>query len=299
MQKSDIIQQDILNQLDLVARRFDQAASTYDQAAILQQRTADQLIERCAFLNLDVQRILDVGTGTGYALPKLAALFPEAELHAVDAAPSMLAAAQERCQEAGLKLNTYCSDAHHLPIEPSSIDLVFCNLMAQWSPNPPQLWTQLLKALKPGGCLMLATYGPDTLKELKASWAQVDTAQHVNHFLDMHDIGDQLRAAGFIDPVMDRSESILTYGRVMDLCRDLKAVGANSILNPAQHAPRGLMGQGKFAQLCHAYQAYRTDADKYPASYEVIFAHAWAGEPRSMTRDGVIEIPIESIKRST
>lgn len=293
MQAPQLTPQDLIRQLDQLASRFGQAAHHYDQAAVLQRKTADQLLDRCALLREPPAVTVDVGCGTGYALPKLAKLFPNTELHGVDLSPEMLEMVKARCEREHVQAQLHYADAHHLPFDTDSIDLVFSNLMAQWSPNLEQLWLELHRVLRPGGCLMLTTYGPDTLDELRSSWAQIDGHQHVNQFIDMHTVGDQLRSTGFLDPVMDRSLSTLTYARVMDVCRDLKAVGANTVLAPAG---RGLTTPTRFSRLCHAYQAYHTEDGKIPASFEVIFAHAWAGESVSRNQDGVSEIPVSTIR---
>ena len=50
------------------------------------------------------------------------------------------------------------------------------------------------------GLILFATFGPDTLRELRAAFAEADGTPHVNPFVDMHDLGDVLVHAGFADP---------------------------------------------------------------------------------------------------
>jgi malonyl-CoA O-methyltransferase len=73
--------------------------------------------------------------------------------------------------------------------------------------------------LKNNGLILFSTFGPNTLKELKKSWAVVDNKPHVNTFADMHDIGDQLLQSGFQSPVMEMETLTLTYQSVTDLLR--------------------------------------------------------------------------------
>ena len=82
--------------------------------------------------------------------------------------------------------------------------------------------------LAPGGLLMFSTFGPDTLKELRAAYGASTVYTHVNRFIDMHDLGDMLVHSGFADPVMDMEYITLTYAEVRDLMRDLKAIGAHN-----------------------------------------------------------------------
>ena len=51
--------------------------------------------------------------------------------------------------------------------------------------------------------MAFSTFGPNTLHELRSAWAQVDEYNHVNHFLDVHDVGDALVHAGLVEPVLD------------------------------------------------------------------------------------------------
>jgi malonyl-CoA O-methyltransferase len=65
--------------------------------------------------------------------------------------------------------------------------------------------------LRPGGLLLFSTFGPDTLKELRAAWRAADGHTHVSRFIDMHDLGDALVRAGLGEPVMDMEHLTLTY----------------------------------------------------------------------------------------
>jgi malonyl-CoA O-methyltransferase len=124
--------------------------------------------------------------------------------------------------------------------------------------------------LKNDGLILFSTFGPDTLKELKKSWSVVDSEAHVNTFTDMHDIGDQMLGAGFQSPVMEMETLTLTYQTVTDLLRDLKAIGAQTVSTRS----KSLMGKDKFQLMIKMYESYRQDG-KLPATYEVVYGHAW------------------------
>jgi len=98
----------------------------------------------------------------------------------------------------------------------------------------------------------------------------VDNETHVNTFTDMHDIGDQLLQNGFQSPVMEMENLTLTYQSVIDLLKDLKAIGAQSV----SARSKSLMGKDKFQLMIQMYESFRQDG-KLPASYEVIYGHAW------------------------
>ena len=101
----------------------------------------------------------------------------------------------------------------------------------------------------------LRTLGPDTLKELRAAAG----VGRVHAFVDMHDIGDMLVAAGFSAPVMDMEMLSLAYPRGADLLADLRASGQTCARGDR---PRGLAGRRGRERLLAALAAQ--------ASFEVV-----------------------------
>jgi malonyl-CoA O-methyltransferase len=168
-----------------------------------------------------------------------------------------------------------------LPIANNSMEMVWSNLALQWCNDLPQALAGLYRLLKVDGLLMFSTLGPDTLKELRLALVGVDSHNHLNRFADMHDIGDMLMQAGFNDPVMDMEYMTLTYEDVRGVLHDLKHIGAQ---NATQGRGTGLMGKNAWARLVENYEKLRRDG-KLPATYEVIYGHAWKPEPKT-TRDG-------------
>lgn len=263
-----------------IRRSFERAADTYDAAAVLQHEVCRRMAERLTLMKHEPQRILDAGCGTGNALPLLRQRYPKARIVALDLAPAMLRAVQARVPRwktfFSSPLDVVCADIEALPLSNSSIELVWSNLALQWVNDLPPALAGLHRVLAPGGLLMFSTFGPDTLKELRAAYASVDGHAHVNRFIDLHDIGDMLVKCGFADPVMDMEPFTLTYTDVRAVMRDLKAIGANTVT--AERAP-GLMGKARLNALQAAYEPLR-HGGKLPATFEVIYGHAWKPMPR-------------------
>ncbi len=255
-------------------RAFSRAAGTYDQAAVLHREVAARLMERLECIRLDPRRVLDAGCGTGAALPALAGRYRRAQVLGLDFALPMLAAARRR-RRWRRSFRLLGGDLHALPLAAGTVDLVFSNLALQWC-DPAAVFAEFRRLLAPGGLLMFTTFGPDTLKELRAAWAAVDPAPRVHEFEDMHNLGDMLLAAGFGDPVMDVEYFTLTYRRLEDLVADLRGLGAR---NAAAARPRGLTGRGRLAALRAACEAYRDADGRLAVTYEVVYGHAWAGPP--------------------
>ena len=121
-----------------------------------------------------------------------------------------------------------CGDIGRLPFAAGAFDLAWSNLALQWAGDLPQALAELGRVLREGGLVTFSTFGPDTLRELRAAFAGVDRHSHVSRFIDMHDIGDMLVGAGFGDPVMQMEYMTLTYADAWAMLRDLKAIGATN-----------------------------------------------------------------------
>jgi malonyl-CoA O-methyltransferase len=221
------------------------------------------------------------------------ARYPGTPVVAVDLAHAMLERGRRRLRWwqalPGLRPPLYpvCADVERLPIASGAVSLVWSNLTLQWLNDLPRAFAEMHRALAPGGLVMFSTFGPDTLKELKRAYEGTDRHAHVNRFIDMHDIGDMLVAAGYSDPVMDMEPFTLTYENVRALMRDLKAIGAHNVMHGR---PAGLSGKSMLKTVEHNYEAYRRDG-RLPATFEVIYGHAWKREARlSPTGRRVIDI---------
>ncbi len=271
-------------------RSFERAASRYDEAAELQREIADRMIERLDYVRLDPGRVLDLGSGTGYALDPLRRRFGKAGVIALDFAHSMLVEVRKRGRWLR-RPRCICADAESLPLADGCIDLIFSNATLQWCNDPQATFREFARVLSPGGLLLFSTFGPDTLKELRAAWSQADGYSHVSRFPDMHDVGDDLMRAGFLDPVMDAERLTLTYSKAADLMRDLKLIGAR---NATAGRPRGLTGRRRHKTMEQAYETYREEG-RLPATYEVVYGLAWAPVQRQVA-DG-IAVPVSAIGR--
>ncbi len=253
-----------------VRQTFDGAAHTYDAAAVLQREVCARLLEKLDVVRLKPAIILDAGAGTGQAIDGLYKRFSGAHIIALDIAEKMLLQSAKR-GSFFKKPSLLCADVAALPLADNSVDLVFSSLSLQWCNDLGMVMQEILRVLKPGGLFVFTTFGPDTLKELRFSWQQVDNSTHVNEFLDMHDIGDALLQSQYAEPVMESEIITVNYSRVDDLMLDLKNIGANVT---SQGHRQGLTTRNMLSQVTEAYERFRTDAG-LPASYEIVYGHAW------------------------
>ena len=269
-------------------RAFSRAAPHYDEVAALQREIAGRMLDRLTYIRHQPAVVLDVGAGTGDATQALARQYPEAQILALDFALPMLYQARQR--ESGVAPGCLCADAERLPLADASVDMIFSNATLQWCNDLLGTFREFLRVLRPNGMLLFSTFGPDTLMELRASWAAVDGGTHVSPFVDMHNIGDAMLEAGMAEPVVDVDRLQVTYADVPSLMRDLKTLGAHNVTRDRQ---RGLTGKGRLRAMYQAYEGFRRDG-RLPASYEVVYGHAWA--PSQRQREGQTEIPLEVVR---
>ena len=270
---------------------FDKAARTYDDHDLVQREVAARLIDRLQYTTVAPRVIADLGSGTGRWARTLAKRYPRALIVQCDFAYSMLQSARGRGRNWFSPQRYLCTDIERLALGDDTLDLAFSSLALQWCADLRASFAELNRTLKPGGLLMFTTLGPDTLLELRYAWAQVSSGQHVNQFLDMHDIGDMLMHNSFADPVMECERITVNYDDVVTLMKDLKAVGAS---NASLDRPRGMIGKRALKKVIDAYEAFRRDG-KLPATYEVVFGHAWATVKRADSREHTF--PIERLRR--
>jgi malonyl-CoA O-methyltransferase len=286
----------MLNQLDekKIAFRFNKAAHSYDQAAILQRIVGNALRERLQGIRLQPQTILDLGCGTGHCAISLKEAYPFAKIVGLDRSYGMLKQAQFKIQKDELsEIHCLGGQAEVLPFREHSFELVYSNLMLHWSTDFLAALKELRRILKPGGLLLFSLVGADTLKELRYCWAQADDNPHVHVFPDMHDLGDSLLQAKFVDPVMDVEYFTLLYSNVFYLMKDLKELGVQNLSIDRQ---RGLTSKKALQTVIQSYETFRNPEGKLPATWEVIYGHAWSQEVLEIDRSSnEIKIQIDDI----
>ncbi|MFC5741561.1 malonyl-ACP O-methyltransferase BioC [Dyella tabacisoli] len=263
-----------------VRHNFSRAAVTYEQHDALQREVQSLLLERLDFYLQTPERVIDVGAGTGRGSALLKKRYAKAQVLAIDLALPMLRAAKQHM--GWLKpFGRICAEATALPLPDHSVDVLHSNLCFQWIDDLSALFGECARVLKPGGMLTFSTFGPDTLKELRAAWAAADQQPHVSRFLDMHDLGDAMIAAGLRDPVLDVDRYTMTYSEPRMLLKELQGLGAT---NADHDRERGLTGKRHYRQMLAAYENMRVDG-RIPATWEVVTAHAW-GPPPGQSRRG-------------
>jgi malonyl-CoA O-methyltransferase len=276
----------------LVRRSFDRASRTYDAAAAVQAEIRARLLERLDIVRLEPSAVLDLGAGTGHASRDLKRRYPSAQVVALDSSLAMLgkSAGQQRFLR---KFLPVCADAHSLPLQSQSVDLILSNLLIEWCHDPDAVFAEAARVLRPKGLFTFTTLGPDTLQEVRSLWRGVDPFTHVHRFIDMHDFGDALLRAGFAEPVMDTERLTVTYSSLTSLLGEIRGSGASNL---TQGRPRGLTGRARGAVVRARSEELVRDGALH-ISVEVVHGHAWSVGQRASRRVGdEVRVPIAGLR---
>ena len=260
---------------------FAAAAESYDSAAVLAREVGARMAARLDLVKISPQRVADIGCATGDGIRELNRRYGTAGRSklaiAIDYALPMLKAVRQHTpflqRIAGRGPRLLNADVRALPLSANSLGLVWSNLMLHWLDDPLPALKELHRVLEVGGLLSFATLGPDTLKELRAAAAEVGADDTMKRFLDMHDLGDMLVAAGFGDPVMDMEIITLTYPTPRSFLADQRYLGVRDAL-------LGHQGWRHWRRLLEAWP--RDAEERLPATFEIVYGHAWKPEPRQI-----------------
>ena len=260
---------------------FAAAAKSYDSAAALAREVGARMAARLDLVKLSPQRVADIGCATGDGIRELHRRYGTAASGklalAIDYALPMLRAVRSRTPRlqrlTGRGPRLVDADVRALPLAANTLGLVWSNLMLHWLDDPLPALRELHRVLEVGGLLSFATLGPDTLKQLRDASARVGARSTARRFLDMHDLGDMLVAAGFADPVMDMELITLTYPTPRAFLADQRHLGVRD----------ALLGRQGWRDWRRLLRAWPQDADRrLPASFEIVYGHAWKPEPRQI-----------------
>jgi malonyl-CoA O-methyltransferase len=280
-----------------VRRAFSRASATYGAASALQREVESRLLESLDYLDERVPEVvLDLGCGPASAATAMRQRWPRARVIAMDLALPMLRQAKPRAGWNPLRkpIARINADARALPLADASVDVLFCNLCLQWVEDLAAVFAGFRRVLKPGGLLLCSTFGPDTLHELRTAFAHADDVPHVSPFASIAQFGDALMHAGFRNPVLDRDVFVHGHDSLSSLMRELRAIGATNALATRRAT---LTGRSRFAAAASAYDRERRSDGMLPATWEVVYAQAWAPPPGAPIREQGFEIASVPVSR--
>ncbi|MBC7215953.1 MAG: biotin synthase [Burkholderiaceae bacterium] len=206
--------------------------------------------------------------------------YPQAECVVVETVPRHAAVAREALRQPWWRPTRWRAPKARFALPaPGSVQMLWSNMALHMTADPQALFVQWQQALAVDGYVMFSCLGPDTLRELRALYAELGWPPPSHAFTDMHDWGDMLIAAGFAEPVMDMERLTLTFATPERLLQELAELGRN--LHPQRFA--AMRGRHWRAHL------HRTLADRLAdprhggqlaLTFEIIYGHALKPAPR-------------------
>jgi trans-aconitate 2-methyltransferase len=120
------------------------------------------------------ETVLDAGCGSGRVTEALLERLPRGSVIALDASPSMTAAATERFANSPLseRVEVRVGDLLELALE-EPVDAVFSTATFHWIADHPRLFARLHGALRPGGRLVAQCGGEGNIDVLRGRAAEV------------------------------------------------------------------------------------------------------------------------------
>lgn len=273
-----------VDQRKRLQRAAQHAGRGFTATQFLHAEVRQALLQRLQWLAIEPQLVIDLGAGSGAALPGLRAAYPAAQLLALDHAGPLL----RQVPRGDPAILTVCARAQQMPLASHSADLVFASLMPAYCNDPPVLFAEIRRVLRSPGVLLFATLGRESFSELRSAWAEADSYTHVMPQPDMHDLAQLLLQAGFTEPVLDVDTLRVTYPDIGRMAADFRAVGS---VNLSSRRPRGLTGRATANRLAAALDARRDSGGRIPVTLQVIFGLVWAGEASAASTIAGIRLP--------
>ena len=230
----------------------------------------ERFIERMDPIRMVPQRLLELGSAAGYLHSALRLRYPDTTIISLERDKQFCAQTRlSRWRRMFRKDFVVCGSSDALPLPSASVDMVCANLSWVRAEELCQVLHECARVLRAPGLLMLVSYGPQTLFELREIWRGLDRWEHTHCFADMHDIGDQMVGARLADVVVDSERLTVEFDDLPGLLREVRDIGGGN--RAAQRRP-GLTS----AKVMQALSAGYPDAGGFiTASVELVFAHAW------------------------
>jgi NADH dehydrogenase [ubiquinone] 1 alpha subcomplex assembly factor 5 len=254
----------------------DRAAAGFGAHAFLKREAAVRLADRLDDIQRTFPRALDLGCHGGELGKALTGHGGIEWIVSADPSPAMAAAARAREPARA----AVAAEEELLPFAPGVFDAVVSALSLHWVNDLPGTLVQIRRTLKPGGLLLVAMLGGETLRELRAAFHNAEqergggVSPRVSPFVDVRDAGDLLARAGLVQPVTDVDTVTVSYKDPLRLMTELRGMGES---NAVRGRRRGFTGRGTLLGAVDAYSGAHAGPDgRVPATFQIVTLTAWA-----------------------
>jgi malonyl-CoA O-methyltransferase len=260
----------------------------------LHVEAARRLAERLAPMRAEPERILDWGAGPGGGGQALRQRYPKSEIVAVEPDAAWATRARRSTKPGWWPLGRTRTAPAHVATEPDAeigrAGLVWANMVLHGVVDPPALFARWHALLAVDGLVAFSCLGPGSLAGLRELYASHGWAAPTPGFIDMHDLGDMLVAAGFADPVLDQETLTLTWPSAEALLAELRQLGGNAA--PDRFA--GLRTPAWRRRLVAALEARAGRDGRIALAFEIAYGHGFKAPPR--LADGDVAVPLEDMR---
>lgn len=247
----------------------------------LHGEVARRMAERLPVIKRTPSTVVDWWGHAGAGGAELVNAYPKARRIVVEPDAALLARSAAATKAAWWTARRWTGGAvevrcvHDVP--PGAGELLWANMALHHAVDAPAMIEAWQRTLAIDGFLMFSTLGPDTVRALRALYAELGWGSAGLPLTDMHDIGDQLVHAGFADPVMDQELVTLTWPDAGALLAELRTLGANT--DPARHA--GLRTPRWRRRLEQALARLAGPDGRLHLGFEIVYGHAFKPAPRA------------------
>jgi len=144
-----------------VERNFSRYAHAYDRYAEIQNIAANELIDYLP--SGAVNKIFEIGCGTGNYTRMLQEKFPKAKITAIDISPKMIEVAVEKASS--LNTTFITSNAETITLN-DTFDIITANAAIHWLENIVVAVEKYKNLLTENGIFAFSFFGPETFSEL-------------------------------------------------------------------------------------------------------------------------------------
>jgi malonyl-CoA O-methyltransferase len=258
-----------------VACGFDKAASGYNNLAKMQQEIADYGLSMLANMNIShAQCIVDIGCGTASSLEKLASTNRQQnmtqQIIGLDISMNMLRQANENAsRHQQTKFTAINGDAERLPIQSSSVDVVYSSMAMQWCDSPHAVLNEISRVLQARGKALLCILTGESFSDLHKAWQHIGLPSRVNQF---HHKQLWLDAAHNVKAKVEHSTKQFTsyHESIIDMLSSIKRIGANTRIAESAKASHYISKQ-EVKDLTRYMKQREDNQHLFPLRYQLLF----------------------------
>jgi SAM-dependent methyltransferase len=172
------------------------------------------------------------------------------------------------------------SDDETLQLEPSRFDVVIHALGLHWANDPVGQIIQCRRALRPDGLFLGATFGGETLSELRSCLGQAEIevtgglSPRIAPMGEIRDMGGLLQRAGLALPVADNQTTSVVYRDIWHLMHDLRAMGETNALTTRLRTSTRRAVFKRANELYH--QTFSTPQGGITATFDILYLTGWS-----------------------